>query len=663
MDQHQPITIENMKGLWNRDNFVGKGSVPQDHFSIAQNIDFSNSNVIARAPFTVLYDDLSVDKPPVRMFSARFVNRNGDPCNFLFINTQDGHLFSYNYDTGVTDEYLLSFSSETDFDYQLWNNRLYISPSSQQGYHISGVPLQVFDGVTMRDAAGGASASTFTNAASGAGIVQAGNHFYGVCFETDTGYITPPTISTSSSTPVATSGSQAVSLTSIPTGGPEVVARWIVATKTIPSVIPNSFLYSYQIFFLQRIGDNVTTSATLNYYDSQLLNDASYLLDLYATPYGGTSLCTYHNRLVMTCDINSLDNAVVSRFGNPESFDLVEGVISLISPPTLVSDDFETVNTGLVDSQVYRDVLYLTKPTSTYSTTDNGQEPAFWPAAVVDSSLGSYRHGIANTATGGESVDYLLIANPSGLYLFTGYFNRPEISWKIEDTWRSFLDYNSPFRYFTILNDSYNKKIYCFGNNSISIFDFVVCDYQDVPTDFSGYRDLVRWSTWDAHGAGVSDNSTLAAMCLDFGSSGCSLLARSEHAISEVMVLGGNGTAETNIETIIKTGEFRSPDERMIHINKVRMRAGNNISATSVETSSIKAYGTSDEPIATLPNLVFNNNATSNNSTIEPTLLTNLTAQRISFEIKLTDAYGFILQKLVPFIKATYASLPGQYIK
>jgi len=103
--------------------------------------------------------------------------------------------------------------------------------------------------------------------------------------------------------------------------------------------------------------------------------------------------------------------------------------------------------------------LYLFKKTRTFGYSDNGDEPVTWREEVIDQGVGSPVHGIATVLdSGGVNIDFLLVADLSGLMIFNGTFARPELSWKIEDYWQS-LDQNS-FRYIQIVNDSINKKIW-----------------------------------------------------------------------------------------------------------------------------------------------------------------------------------------------------------
>jgi hypothetical protein len=149
--------------------------------------------------------------------------------------------------------------------------------------------------------------------------------------------------------------------------------------------------------------------------------------------------------------LNENDNRSVARLsmpGEPEAINKIDGLI--IAPLD---------GNPLTNCQEFRDVLYLFKKTRTYAYSDNRDEPSTWQEEVVDQGIGVGVHGIGTVLdTGGVNVDFLLIADWSGLMIFNGVYARPELSWKIEDYWNS-LDRNS-FRQVQVVNDSLSKKIW-----------------------------------------------------------------------------------------------------------------------------------------------------------------------------------------------------------
>jgi hypothetical protein len=103
--------------------------------------------------------------------------------------------------------------------------------------------------------------------------------------------------------------------------------------------------------------------------------------------------------------------------------------------------------------------LYLFKKTRTYAYSDNDDEPVTWREEVLDQGIGAPVHGIATVLdSGGVNIDYLVIADMSGLMLFNGTYAYPEMSWKIENFWLD-LDKNN-LRHLQIVNDSLGKKIW-----------------------------------------------------------------------------------------------------------------------------------------------------------------------------------------------------------
>ena len=91
--------------------------------------------------------------------------------------------------------------------------------------------------------------------------------------------------------------------------------------------------------------------------------------------------------------------------------------------------------------------------------TDNGDEPSTWPLVDVDAALGTRPHGVSqflNSAT--QSVDFLVVATYQGISLFTGGYQTPELSWKIESLWKSFD--RTLFGNIQIVNNAVKKRLY-----------------------------------------------------------------------------------------------------------------------------------------------------------------------------------------------------------
>lgn len=294
------------------------------------------------------------------------------------------------------------------------------------------------------------------------GYCDFGFHLVGVVYETDTGYLTAPGPEHfGGQTYVDTR--KAIKISNIPISpNPYVTKRHLVSTKWIPEY--NGDQLGYQFFFIPdgNIDDNTTTEKTVSYYDSDLLDDASHLTDNFAEIPAGVNLNTYHSRMVVVGEYGTteslegiqapqVDNRSVARVsfpGEPEAISKIDGII--IAPLD---------GNPLTNVQEFRDVLYLFKKTRTIAYSDNNDEPATWSEEVIDQGVGSPVHGIATVLdSGGVNVDYLLVADWSGLMLFNGVYARPELSWKIEDYWMSVV--RNDFRYIQVANDSLSKKIW-----------------------------------------------------------------------------------------------------------------------------------------------------------------------------------------------------------
>ena len=294
------------------------------------------------------------------------------------------------------------------------------------------------------------------------GFADFGFHLVGVVYETDTGFLSAPGPEFFAAQTYI-DNKRSINVFNIPvSSNPAVIKRHIVSTKMIPEY--NGDQKGYQFFFVPggTIENNVATSITIKYYDSDLLSDASHLIDNYSEIPAGINLNTYHSRLVLigdhsfpkkldgTPDTTKPDNrsvAWLSAPGEPEAISKVDGLI--VTPPD---------GNPLTNCQEFRDILYLFKKNRTYAYSDNFDEPTTWQEEVLDQGVGTSIHGIATVLdSGGVNIDFLVIIDWSGLMLFNGTYARPELSWKIQDYWKGIVHNN--FRQMQIINDSLNKKI------------------------------------------------------------------------------------------------------------------------------------------------------------------------------------------------------------
>jgi len=442
---HEPIEINEFNGLWRRGD---PDDTPLDHFSNCENIQFeSGAGFLTRAGINI-FQHLNVPLTGI----LRIYNFPTQTANTLLVLTTGGKIYHVIDDVTVFGP-ILTIATMTDFGFAPFAGRAYITPffTNSDGIEV-GIDnefLYVYlgDGLSVARKASVTPPVTNTLAAAlGTGASDAGLHIFGVVYETDTGALSAPADFT---TLVQTLGN-GVSFTGIPVSPDSFVTkRHIVATKAIPNY--NGDEDGYQFFFLPggTINDNVAVVLpNISYFDSQLLEDASHLLDNFSEIPAGVGLTFYHNRLVLNTTFDNISIAYVSAPGEPESINQVDGI--LVAPLD---------GNPLTVFQELRDVIYGFKRNRTHSWVDNGDEPSTWPLTTIDYGLGCPVHGIATVLdSGASSIDYLLTAAYQGMQIFNGRYANPELSWKIKDFWTD-ID-KDEFRRIQILNDPVRKVLY-----------------------------------------------------------------------------------------------------------------------------------------------------------------------------------------------------------
>lgn len=281
------------------------------------------------------------------------------------------------------------------------------------------------------------------------GHTDFGFRLIGVVYETDTGYLTAPGpefFAGHTSVNIKT----ALTISNIPVSLDSFVTkRHLVSTKIIPNY--NGDQTGFQFFFIPEgtIENNTDTEINVSFYDSELLADASHLIDNFAEVPAGVTLTTYHGRLVLTTEFDNISLARLSAVGEPEAISQVDGLI-IMGPLD---------GNPITNAQEFRDVLYLFKKTRTVAYNDNGDVPSSWPEVVIDQGIGASVHGVASVLdSGGVNIDFLLILDYSGVMLFDGLYKRPELSWKIVDLW--FEQDRNFYNLLEIQNDSLNQFLY-----------------------------------------------------------------------------------------------------------------------------------------------------------------------------------------------------------
>lgn len=509
MREHNPVLLEEFNGLWRRGDAE---SCPIDHFSDCNNIAYIQSGFQWRDganPYKEQIQGINIE----RMFPYTYESKQGLLILDDKFNIYDASLPKSNIP-------ILTVNGMTDFAAVNFSNRVYISPHDGKS-GLQGEFLYVYmgDGVPARKAGGAGPVGTMSAAISPtAGNVEPGYHIFGVVYETDTGFLTK--IGGQIAINVTTNNKQ-ILLSNIPVSpDPHVKKRHIVATKALDPTTYTGDVNGYLYYTVPggNIDDNTSTTKTVNFFDADLLEDKSDLLDAYESIPAGVGLNFYHNRLLNWNQfgaenpdpkLDTLGNhsrVLVSAPGEPESINQVDGLI--VAPL-----DGYPINY----CQEYRDTLYVFKATKTLAYTDNGDSPSGWPLVIIDQGIGSSIHGVATVLdSGGVNIDFLVIADFSGIMIFNGSYQRPELSWKVLDLWMDQI--RDKFNKLQIVNDSINQMIYCIlvepPEINGSMNRLLVGDYKNGMDP-----EKIRWSPWSFN----FNITTLALLNLDtlvFGTNG-----------------------------------------------------------------------------------------------------------------------------------------------
>jgi hypothetical protein len=475
---HESIIIEEFNGLWDRG---GDEACPMDHFLQADNIQYIEAGFKTRDGIDTLIPGVG---EIVRMYTYQM--QDGES---LLVLDNSGNLYHVLLDGSET-VYgpILSIVDMDDFGFTPWAGRAFITPfenyldadgrTFQRGLEDEFLYVYKGDGTTARKAAGPPpTGSAMVVAQSGsAGNQELGFHLFAVVYETDTGYLTAPGPGSFTGFTVVSNVNQ-IAVSNIPIGPSYVTKRHLLATKAIINY--NGDQDGYQLFFIPEgnIDDNTSTTKTVQFYDIDLLADASHLIDNYEEIPAGVNLARYRSRLVLSSTFDDESLSLVSWPGEPEAISQVEGLV------IIPLDGIPITN-----AKEFRDVLYYFKYTRTYAVTDNGDVPSSWRVVNIDQGIGAPVHGVAEVLdSAGVNVDMLLIGDYSGIMVFSGHYSRPELSFKIQDFWLGLT--RDLFYRIEILNDTISERIY-----------IILPDRTMLMGDYSrGLNPMqIKWAKWSA---------------------------------------------------------------------------------------------------------------------------------------------------------------------
>ena len=478
MRDHKPTVIDQFNGLWLKGD---PENTPIDHFSDGENFQFIGRSTGFKTRDGIdLHQNVAVPLGNI----VRIYNYITQSKNTLLVLTWDGATGKLYHVVDSTTVFgpILQLAGMSDFGFVPFAGRAYITPFTT--YVIGGLNIEkglngeflyvyLGAGAAARKAAGAQTSGTLTVVDGAAGNMDAGLHLFAVVGETNTGYLSPPVAFKS----FTTTDGLTVSFSDIPTFvGAQWTKRHIVATIKINNYNGNTTGYTYFFIPEATIPNNVaTTLSDIGFFDSELLDDASHLLDNYSEIPAGVGLTIYHERLILYTTYNDISLILVSEKGEPEAINQISGLL-------IVPLD----GNPITNAQELRDVLFVTKRNRIVSYVDNDDVPSSWPMTVVDQAIGCPVHGIATVIdSGGTTIDYLILASYAGIIVFNGRVALPELSYKIDDFWLS-LDRNN-FRFIQVLVDPIKKLLYC----TLPDRTLLVGDYKN-GMDAKN----IRWTIW-----------------------------------------------------------------------------------------------------------------------------------------------------------------------
>lgn len=422
MFEHTPVSIKDFRGRYER-GF--EEAVPPGFFLDEGNLVFHREGFETRRGFSAV-----AGLSPTNVTRIYEYRRVGEASRYIYC-TGSGDF----YDSLTPSTPILTIGGVSDFSMVVMFNRAYISPHDR----VTGITSQkvyIYDpGVsgTARPAAGAAPVATGLAVTEGAATendsIEKGYHLFAVAFETDSGFVTRPGLSTNQFAVLNATGGKEASLSSIPTGPAGTVARHILTTKIIQNYQAGTEEYQNWYYLPNgKISNNVdTTKGGIKFFDIALQDSADDLLNQLSEIPAGVFMLDFDGRLCVGGEAANKSTIRISPKGNPESFSSLDGFVN-VNPGD--------AGGGVTNGVTHRGTLYISKAQRFYATVDNGGAPSSWSVISVDSGVGTECFGISSVLDSrGHSRDQFLVAARSGLFQYLGAFNERELTWNIRSLW------------------------------------------------------------------------------------------------------------------------------------------------------------------------------------------------------------------------------------
>jgi hypothetical protein len=688
---HEPITYDEFNGLWARGDF---DSCPPDHFTACNNIDYSETSVITRGPFTRDYSG-NILMVRQRLFITNIV---GQQTIFSMGLDAASNFYKQQLSPALDPNPIQLIPPDSppnapsirgnpiDFDLVNINGRAYITFSYATvglTFNLAGFSgwVYIYDGVTFRVAGNSRpllGAWNVVAGGAGSGSVDMGYHSFAVAFESSSGAISALTFFPA---PVQfVDNTRQVQMTNIPVDAGTFTAAATVARRIYATKANAQAASLGQYYLVTRIADNVTAALNFTFFDSQLLENDTFLTTSLDQIPCGVGIGKYHNRLVLwgfpyetitirTATIGSAavtlnltpSTVLFSNVNAPEIFDTLNNLVILDANAvgSIADISGNSLPVGITAGQEYRDIFYAFKLTKTYALQDNQDVPATWPVTAVDEGSGAFVKGVSTVLdTSGVNYEYLVVSNVTGMYTFNGLFVRPELTWKIADLWKTIFktpgnNLSAPNylqgKFHTVL-DTINKKIYILltFSSDINARFILLCDFTNTFIGDPNFSKSCKWALWSFSGTATTtniytlfgwDTGTFLAL-LGCGQDGGNYIYN-----------GGSTTRELVLNPFFQSNYITDDNEGIIHLAGIRFRV-TGLSATP-SNLTVTVFGedkTQSNVLAPLPITLTPG--------ISPTLLANFISQKILIRVTAPNGGYFNINKIFAFVKSIYAALP-----
>lgn len=505
------IILTDFKGLWARDPVE---SCPPDHFTDCLNVGFTSGGVVPRQAIDRVnfiggalngvagWDDTGNIGTPIRAIELYKTNEGTDAASGIYGNNFTRPIFVWG--AVLADPFRFGgtnisagFGLVTDINIVSMNSRAYIGWLQGELAYPGGV-VHVYNGIAptiggsvFRQIGGtGTPSAIAASTAAGGNAVPNSYYHYTIGYELDTGHILKPTITFATN---IGGGVGTINFQDLAAAPANTVARWWLISKSVP--VASYVGGTLPLYMAARVAVP-TATYSFSKADSELVDSADWIYNQLTQIPIGKMMTSYNGRLVIFGPDGDKNLIYVSKQNQPESFNATSGFRSIdITDPTGTKCGIE-----------WRGQLYVFTGRRTAALTDTGGEVTTWPLNIIDSAIGALGHrSVARVLDVTRAQDTgFMIASESGIFFFNGAYQRPELTWKIENIWKRI---NPVAKWLVALyDDPVSQVLYCLLplDASTTINYVLVGDYKDGLN-----AQAIKWSLNQYLGIGVTGGMIL----------------------------------------------------------------------------------------------------------------------------------------------------------